>query len=1069
MVTRFNLSEWALTHQALILYFIVALFGAGVYSYLRLGQGEDPEFTFKLMVVRTLWPGATAKEVEQQVTERLEKKLQETPWFDFARSYSKPGESLIFVVLKDYTPPKAVPDAWYEVRKKVSDIRYSLPPGVQGPFFNDEFGDTYGIIYAFTSDGYSFAELHDYVEDARRELLRVPDVGKVDILGDQDEKIYIEMSHRKLATLGVNPLEIFAVLQQQNNMVPAGDFETRADRIYIRISGDFKSVESIREIGIQAGGRLFRLGDIAHVYRGYVDPPVLKFRYEGQDALGLAVSMRKGGDIIGLGHALDAQLARIRSNLPVGIDVHQVADQPKVVSRSISEFMRTLGEAIVIVLAVSFLSLGLRTGVVVALSIPLVLATTLLFMKVFGIDLQRISLGALIIALGLLVDDAIIAVEMMAIKMEQGWDRMRAGSFAYTSTAASMLTGTLVTAAGFLPVGLAKSAAGEYTFSIFAVVTTALLVSWVVAVLFTPYLGYKLLPDYSQSPSRRSTLQRLLLAPLGRVFPRLSSARTEPIRDHDVYHRPFYQRFRRLVTWCVSHRWVVISGTLIVFGLSIAGFGQVQQQFFPSANRPELVVDLWLPNGASITATDAQAERFEKVLKADPDVESFVAYIGGGSPRFYLPLDEQLLNANLAEFVVTTKSNQVRDRVAKRLLDVLDNQFTLVRGRVNPLQNGPPVAYPVQFRVSGPDYTVVRALANEVAGIMRANPHMNHVHLDWNELSKIVKLDIDQNKARMIGVTSEGLSNVLYSILSGYSITQFRERDKLIEVLARAEPKERLNLDDIRDINVPTQSGRWVPLSQVATISYALEEGMIWRRNRIPTITVQGDIGGDLQAPVVASQIDRQLEAVRAKLQPGYRLEIGGATEEAARGQASVNAVVPIALLVVFTLLMIHLQSISKTILVVLTAPLGIIGVALFLLVFHVPFGFVAMLGFIALFGMIMRNSVILVDQIDQDVQAGHTLWDAIIESTVRRFRPIMLTAAAAILAMIPLTRSNFWGPMAVAIMGGLLVATVLTLLFLPALYAAWFRVRRPAGATGEGGHTSGQGVERAGSREVTA
>jgi multidrug efflux pump len=1049
MITRFNLSEWALEHQALILYFILALFAAGAYSYVRLGQGEDPEFTFKVMVVRTLWPGATAKEVEQQVTERLEKKLQETPWFDFARSYSKPGESLIFLILKDYTPPKAVPDAWYQARKKISDIKYTLPPGVQGPFVNDEFGDTFGIIYAFTSDGYSFSELHDYVEDIRRTLLRVPDVGKADILGDQDEKIYIEMSHKKLATLGVDPLQIFAVLQQQNNMVPAGTFETKSDRIRLRVSGDFKSVESIREIGIQAGGRLFRLGDISNVYRGYVDPPLLKFRYEGQEALGVAVSMRKGGDIIALGHALEAEMARIKANLPVGIEVHQVADQPKVVSRSINEFMRTLGEAVVIVLAVSFLSLGLRTGVVVALCIPLVLATTFLMMKVFGIDLQRISLGALIIALGLLVDDAIIAVEMMAIKMEQGWDRLRAGSFAYTSTAASMLTGTLVTAAGFLPVGLAKSAAGEYTFSIFAVVTIALLVSWVVAVIFTPYLGYKLLPDHATLDPRKSLSQRLLLSPLRRVFPRLipPPPLRQPSDHHDVYNRGFYRRFRAVVTWCVTWRKTVIAITLGVFALAIVGFGFVQQQFFPSANRPELVVDLWLPEGASIYATDAEAKRFEKLLKADPDIESYIVYVGGGSPRFYLPLDQQLVNANLAEFVVTTKSNQVRDNVAKRLLDTIDNQFTLVRGRVNPLQNGPPVPYPVQYRVSGPDYVKIREIAQQVATVMRANPNMLHVHLDWNELSKVVKLDIDQNKARLIGVTSEGLSQVLDSILSGYSITQFRERDKLIEVLARAEPKERLSLDDIRDINVPTQSGKWIPLSQVATISYAFEDGVIWRRNRIPTITVQGDLFGNVQAPVVNDQISPKLDPIRAKLPPGYHIEIGGATEEAARGQDSVNAVVPIALLTVITLLMIHLQSMSKTILVLLTAPLGLIGVALFLLVFNVPFGFVAMLGFIALFGMIMRNSIILVDQIDQDVAGGHPLWTAIIESTVRRFRPIMLTAAAAILAMIPLTRSNFWGPMAVAIMGGLLVATLLTLLFLPALYAAWFRVKRPSGA----------------------
>jgi multidrug efflux pump len=1050
MITRFNLSEWALEHQALILYFILALFVAGSYSYLRLGQGEDPEFTFKIMVVRTLWPGATAKEVELQVTERLEKKLQETPWFDYARSYSKPGESLIFLVLKDFTPPKAVPDAWYQARKKVSDIKSTLPGGVQGPFFNDEFGDTFGIIYAFTSDGYSFSELHDYVENVRRELLRVPDVSKVDILGDQDEKIFIEMSHKKLATLGVDPLQIFAVLQQQNNMVPAGNFETKADRIYIRIGGDFKSVESIREIGIMAGGRLFRLGDIANVYRGYVDPPVLRFRYQGEGALGLAVSMRKGGDIIALGRALRAQMAQIKANLPVGVEVHQVADQPEVVARSINEFMRTLGEAVLIVLAVSFLSLGLRTGFVVALCIPLVLASTFLLMKMFGIDLQRISLGALIIALGLLVDDAIIAVEMMAIKMEQGWDRFRAGSYAYTSTAPSMLTGTLVTAAGFLPVGLAKSAAGEYTFSIFAVVTIALLVSWVVAVLFTPYLGFKLLPDYTTLDRRNTFGERFVLGPLRRRFPRLLPPAPSGVQahDHDVYSGPFYQRFRALVTWCVTWRKTVIGITVALFILSVVGFGFVQQQFFPSANRPELVVDLWLPNGASIDATDAEARRFEKLLSEDPDVESYVAYVGGGSPRFYLPLDQQLTNANLAEFVVTTKSNAVRDKVGQKLLDILDNEFTLLRGRVNPLQNGPPVAYPVQFRVSGPDYAKIREIANQVAHVMRANPNMLHVHLDWNEMSKVIRLDIDQNKARLIGSTSEGLSNVLHSILSGFSITQFRERDKLIEVLARAEPKERLNLDDIRDINVPTQSGKWVPLSQVANISYAFEDGVIWRRNRIPTITVQGDIRGQVQAPVVTKQVNPALDSIRGKLPPGYHIEVGGATEESARGQASVNAVAPIAVLVVVTLLMIHLQSMSKTLLVLLTAPLGLIGVVLFLLVFNVPFGFVAMLGFIALFGMIMRNSIILVDQIDQDAQAGHPLWTAIIDSTVRRFRPIILTAAAAILAMIPLTHSNFWGPMAVAIMGGLLVATVLTLLFLPAVYAAWFRVKQPAPST---------------------
>ena len=1043
-----NLSEWALGHQSFVLFLIVALGCAGIYSYLRLGQAEDPAFTFKVMVVRTLWPGATAREVEEQVTERLEKKIQEVPWFDYTRSYSKPGESMIFVLLKDFTPPSEVPNAWYQARKKVADIRHTLPDGVRGPFFNDEFGDTFGTIYAFTADGYSFAELRDYVERVRNGLLGVPDVAKIDMIGDQDEKIYVEMSHRKLATLGIDPLQIFNVLRAQNNLVPAGNFETGDDRIFVRVGGAFQSPESVREIGIQANNRLFRLGDIATIYRGYVDPPQLKVRYQGQEAITLAIAMRKGGDILTLGQALQREMTRVTRDLPVGIEVHQVADQPTVVRRSVGEFMKTLTEAVVIVLAVGFLSLGFRTGVVVALSVPLVLAVTFLGMLLVGIDLQRISLGALIIALGLLVDDAIIAVEMMAIKMEQGWDRFKAASFAYTSTAPSMLTGTLITAAGFLPVGLAKSAAGEYTFSIFAVVGLSLLISWVVAVLFTPYLGFKLLPETKpggHAPGLAARLLQRLRPPAARrPAHRPGADAAAAAAGRDVYHTAFYRRVRSVVDWCVGHRFVVIGATVAIFVLSLAGFGLVQQQFFPSANRPELVVDLWLPSGASIVATEREAKRFEKVLQTDPDVQSFVAYVGGGSPRFYLPLDQQLTNANLVEFVVTTRGNDVRDAVAARLMAKLDNEFTLVRGRVNPLQNGPPVAYPVQFRVSGPDFAQLRRIGAEVAEVMRANPNMVHVHLDWNELSKVVKLHIDQNKARLIGVASQDLSNVLNSILTGFSITDYRERDQLIEVLARAEPGERRSLDEIGSINVPTQSGKWIPLTQIATLSYGFEEGLIWRRNREPTITVQGDILGQIQAPVVSNQIDPALEDIREKLPAGYRIQVGGAIEESARGQESVNAVIPVMLLTVIALLMLHLQSMQKTVLVLLTAPLGLVGVTLFLLVFQVPFGFVAMLGVIALSGMIMRNSIILVDQIDQDLAAGHSPWDAVVESTVRRFRPIVLTAAAAILAMIPLTQSNFWGPMAVAIMGGLLVATALTLLFLPALYAAWFRIRRP-------------------------
>ncbi len=1011
----FNLSEWALAHQQLVLYLIVAFLLAGVIAYGNLGQAEDPDFTIKVIVINTQWPGASAEEVELQITEKLEKKLQETPWLDHVRSFSRPGQSMIFVLLKDYTPPKEVPEVWYQVRKKISDIRQTLPRGAQGPFINDEFGDTFGTIFAFTADGFSYAQMKDYADQARRELLRLPNIAKVELLGEQPEKIYIEISHQKLATLGIDPLVIFNVLDAQNSMTPAGSVDTASDRIYLRVSGDFESVESIREIGIRANNRLFRLGDIARVYRGYADPPALKMRYQRQDAIGLAVSMAKGGDIIELGKQLAPALARIRANLPVGLELHAVADQPTVVKRSVGEFMRTLMEAVGIVLLVSFVALGFRTGVVVALCIPLVLAVTFLFMKMFGIDLQRISLGALIIALGLLVDDAIIAVEMMVNKMEQGWDRVRAASFAYTSTAFPMLTGTLVTAAGFLPVGFAKSSAGEYTFSIFAVVTIALLVSWVVAVIFTPYIGYKILPTFNVHPDAH---------------------------EDAVYQKKFYVMFRKLVTWCVRFRKTVMLATALVFAAALVGFALVEQQFFPSSNRPELLIDLSLPEGASIRATQAEVLKMEKLLAGDDDIEQQSVYVGGGAPRFYLPLDIQLPNPSFAQFVVMTKNNDARERVFARIKAALEKDFPMVRGRVNRLENGPPVGYPIQFRVSGANPETVKALAAEAAAAVRGNAHVFNVHLDWNERAKVIRLNVDQDKARALNINSAQLSAVLNSILTGYSVTFFREGDKLIEVLARAEASERMAIGTIGDYNIPLTGGRNVPLSQLVTIAYELEDGVVWRRDRLPTVTVRADIQGNIQAPVVTAQIAPLLNPLRAKLPAGYYIDIGGAVEESAKGQASVAAVMPLMIFVTITLLMIQLQSISRTFLVLLTAPLGLIGATFFLLLFHIPFGFVAMLGVIALSGMIMRNSVILVDQIEQDITAGKAPWEAVIGSTVRRFRPIMLTAAAAILAMIPLTRSDFWGPMAVAIMGGLLFATVLTLTFLPALYAAWFRVK---------------------------
>ncbi len=1038
-----NLSEWALEHQALVLFFMLALFAAGLFSYFRLGQAEDPEFTFKLMVIKAIWPGASPAEMEKQVTERLEKKLQETPYLDNVRSYTKSGETTIFLTLKDSTPPKEVAGVWYQVRKKIGDIRYTLPEGTLGPFFNDEFGDVFGNIYAFTGDGYTYAELKDQVEEVRKEILRVPAVAKAEIIGDQDQKIFVETSHRKLATLGIDPLSIFNVLREQNAMTPAGSIDTHADRIYLRISGSFDSVESIREIGIQANGRLFRLGDIARVYRGYVDPPAQKVRYMGQEAIALAVSMAKGSDILQLGEDLNKAFARIKRDLPVGIEVHQYSDQPKVVTRSVDEFMRTLLEAVVIVLAVSFFSLGFRTGLVVALSIPLVLAVTFLMMRLYGIDLQRISLGALIISLGLLVDDAIISVEMMATKMEQGMERAKAASFAYTSTAFPMLTGTLITAAAFTPVGFAKSSAGEYTFSIFAVVTIALIVSWVVAVLFTPYLGYKLLPDFRHDSPSPSLFRRFLHAPLHRWIPRLIPA---PVPSHrgDVYASPFYRRFRALVDWCVNYRKTVILITVAIFALSIFGFRFVQNQFFPSSNRPELIVDLWLPQGASFQATETQVKRLEEKLKGDPQVLNYVAYVGNGSPRFYLPLDQKLVHPNFAQFVIVTRNNRAREVLYERINFILENEFTVLRGRVNRLENGPPVGYPLQFRVIGNDIPTVRKFALEVASIVRANANSQNVHLDWSEQVKNIRLEIDQNKARVIGVSSQGLSTVLNSLLTGFSITQYRERDKLIEVLARAETAERMDPGKLSEINVPTQSGKWIPLGQIAKIEYGFEEGIIWRRNRQPTVTVSADIRGDVQAPVVSKQIDPKLDALRARLPEHYRIEMAGAIEESAKGENSIIAVMPFMLVAVLTLLMIQLQSFQKTIMVLLTAPLGLIGVVIILLTWNVPFGFVANLGVIALFGMIMRNSVILVDQIEQDIKAGHPQWDAIVDATVRRFRPIVLTALAAVLAMIPLSRSNFWGPMAVAIMGGLISATILTLLFVPALYAAWFRVKKP-------------------------
>jgi multidrug efflux pump len=1018
----FNLSAWALRNRQVVLYLMLVLAVAGALSYGKLGQSEDPPFTFKAMVIRTDWPGATAEEVEQQVTDRIEQKIMETGDYQQVVSFSRPGESMVTYLARDSLNSREIPELWYQLRKKVGDIRYTLPPDVVGPFFNDEFGTTFGNIYALTGEGFDYAVLKDYADRLQLQLQRVKDVGKIELIGVQDQKIWIELSNVKLATLGLPLAAVQQALQEQNALNFAGFFETPSERVRLRVSGQFQSVQQIRDFPLRVGDRTFRIQDVAEVRRGFNDPMAPRMRFMDKDALGLAVSMKAGGDILVLGKALEQEFERMQQSLPVGMQLHKVSDQPAAVKESVGEFVRVLAEALVIVLLVSFFSLGMRTGLVVALSIPLVLAMTFCAMHYFGIGLHKISLGALVLALGLLVDDAIIAVEMMVIKMEQGFDRIKAASFAWTSTAFPMLTGTLITAAGFLPIATAQSGVGEYTRAIFQVVAIALLMSWIAAVIFVPYLGYRLLPDMAKLHAKKHGGN-----PQG----------------HDPYGTPFYQRVRGTIAWCVDHRRLVIVATLALFVASILLFRLVPQQFFPASGRLELMVDMKLTEGASITASQAQAERFEARLRELPGIDNYVAYVGTGSPRFYLPLDQQLPATRFTQFVVTTQSIADRERLRLTLMQLLDEEFPEVRARVSRLENGPPVGFPIQFRVSGEHIGDLRRIAREIAAKVRENPAVSNVHLNWEEPSKVVYLNIDQERARALGVSTRDVSQLLRSQLTGSSVSQYREGDELIEILLRGTVQERDALQSLPSLSVPTSNGRSVALEQVANLEYGFEEGVVWRRDRLPTVTVLADIHGPEQPATLVQQILPNLQAIRDDLPEGYLFEIGGTVEDSGRGQKSVVAGMPLLLLVVMTLLMLQLRSISRSIMVFLTAPLGLIGVTLFLLVFQQPFGFVAMLGTIALSGMIMRNSVILVDQIEQDIAAGHDQWHAVIDATVRRFRPIVLTALAAVLAMIPLSRSVFFGPMAVAIMGGLIVATALTLLFLPALYAAWFRVKK--------------------------
>ncbi len=1035
---RFNMSDWALKHQVLVLYLMLMLTITGLFSYTKLGQSEDPPFTFKVMLVHATWPGASAQEVEQQVTDKLEKKLQEVPHLDYSSSFSRPGESMIFLVAKDDTLSKDIPEVWYQVRKKVGDIRHTLPQAIESLTFNDEFSDVYGSMYALTGDGFDYAALKKQAELIRTELLKIDDVAKVEFFGEQEQRLFIELSNAKLVSLGLSANALIGILQAQNTVVPSGTFESSDERIRIAVSGRYNTVDDLNQLRLRANNQDFRLGDVAHIYRGYEDPPKSRIRYQGKDSLLLGISMKDGGDIISLGHELDKVMAKILPELSVGLALNPVTLQPKIVAHSVNDFVKSLIEALVIVLSVSLISLGWRSGMVVAITIPVVLASTFLVMYLNGIGLHKISLGALILALGLLVDDAIIAVEMMSSKMEQGWSRVKAASFAYSSTAMPMLTGTLVTVAGFLPIATASSSTGEYTRSIFQVSAIALIISWFAAVILVPFLGYHLLPNYAEAPvpSKISLWLRT----------RLNLSEKKVSTDHhDIYNTPFYQSLRTLVTLCVRYRKTVLAITLAVFVMSIMGFGKVQQQFFPDSTRLELVVDLRMTEGSSYEATNAQAKKLELWLQnwsqQHEGIDNFVAYIGTGAPRFYLPLDIQLPHRGFGQFVILAKTLAAREALRLDLLSLFESDFPELRASVLRLENGPPVGFPVQFRVSGANITQIRDIARQVAGVMRANANLLSVQLNWEEPSKVVHVEVDQAKARLLGVSTVDVATIINAASRELFVTEFREGNERISLVARGPAVERTHLSHLPDLMINTPSGA-VPLAQLATLSSAFEEGVIWRRDRQPSIIVRANLQGDLQAAVVSQQIDQQLDAIKASLPSGVSIETGGAVEESAKGGASVAAGFPLFLIAVLTILMVQLQSFSRVFLVILTAPLGLIGVTIALLLFDKPFGFVAMLGTIALSGMIMRNSVILVDQIEQDRATGIGAWQAIVESTLRRFRPIMLTAAAAILAMIPLTSSVFFGPMAVAIMGGLAVATVLTILFLPALYAAWFRVK---------------------------
>ena len=1008
----FNLSDWALEHRSLVWYFMIVFILAGTFSYLNLGREEDPNFTIKTMVITAQWPGASAEEVTRQVTDRIEKKLQELESLDYTKSETVAGQTTVFVELLPTTKARDVAPTWLRIRNMIADIKGDFPSGVVGPFFNDRFGDVFGNIYAFTSDGLTQRQLRDLVENARSEVLTVPNVGKVDVIGAQDEAIYLEFSTRQIAALGIDQQSVIQTLQAQNAVTQSGFVDAGPERIALRVSGQFTSEESLRAINLRINDRFFPLTDVATIKRGYVDPPSSLFRFKGQPAIGLAIGMKQGANLLEFGEALDAQMKRVVADLPIGVDVHRVSDQPAVVDEAVSGFTRALFEAIVIVLVISFISLGLRAGMVVAISIPLVLAITFVVMEYSGISLQRISLGALIIALGLLVDDAMIAVEMMVARLEAGDDLRKAATYVYTSTAFPMLTGTLVTVAGFIPVGLNSSAAGEFTFTLFVVIAVSLIVSWVVAVLFTPLLGVTILP--------------------------------KTMKSHHEKKGRFASIFSWLLGLAMRWRWVTIILTVGVFGLSVGGMGLVQQQFFPNSDRTELVIDWYLPHNSSIAETNRQMAKFEKEMLADnKDIDHWTTYVGQGAPRFILSFDVQTPDVTFGQTIIVTKGLEVRDKVRAELQDYLTKTFPGTDAFVKLLDIGPPVGKPVQYRISGPDIQKVRDISQQFAGVVGSHPLLSNMVLDWNEPSRVVKVDVLQDKARQLGVSSEDIATALNGIVEGSTATQVRDDIYLVNVIGRARASERDSVQTLQNLQLSTSNGKVVPLSAVANFRYELEQPTIWRRDRQPTITLKAAVIGSTQPATIVEQLKPKVEEFQKNLPVGYKVEVGGAVESSAEAQGPIAAVAPLMLFTMATILMIQLQSFSRLFLVFAVAPTALIGVVAALLLSNAPMGFVAILGVLALIGILIRNSVILVVQIEHLRSEGMAPWKAVIEATEHRMRPIMLTAAAATLALIPISREIFWGPMAYAMMGGIVVGTALTLLFLPALYVAWFRIPR--------------------------